>query len=188
MGKRADAAKPVVSEKTLAVIEQARARQKKVSTASAKPVATPTRASTPPPSTGGVPSTPVPSIPSKPQASGQATPMSTQTALSTPVKSPDLKRHRSACSLGSSGSEVPSLPSFKSVEPIECPHHSDSATTLSLTEYYMNKMTTGQHRFCVHCGNHTYIAHDLIHAQERARKTSVVPGRTSCIRTQAYIS
>ena len=141
MGKRHEAAKPAVSGKTWSIIEQARARcNKPAPSPSPKPVATPTRSETRVP---GVAAT-EPSTPANPPARCQVTPMST---LTTPVKSPDLKRLKAA---SPSTSEVPSLPSFKSAESNEHPRHSDSATTLSLTEYYMNKMNTkGHHYFCM---------------------------------------
>ena len=134
MRKRPEASKPQISDKTLAIIQQARACHHKPAP---KPMATPARSATPLPVAEGTveaPSTPA-QLPGESQA---ATPMSTQTVGSSPVKSPEVKRLKSECSL--SASEVPSLPSFKeSVEPAAL-HHSDSATTLSLTEYYMNKM------------------------------------------------
>ena len=140
MRKRPEAGKLQVSDKTLAVIQRARACHNKPAP-SLKPLATPARSLTPPPVAEGSVHMPAasPATPAQTPGQSQTTPMSTQTALSTPLKSPNLKRHKSECSLAAS--EVPSLPSFKTaVGPTTNPHHSDSATTLSLTDYYLNKM------------------------------------------------
>ena len=137
MRKRPELAKPQVSDKTLAVIQQARACYNKPAP-SPKPQATPARSATPPPAAEANLDVPAPP-PATPAQPNQVTPMSVQTSASTPLKSPEVKRRKSDSSL--SASEVPSLPSFKTtVETTTNPRHSDSATTLSLTEYYLNKM------------------------------------------------
>ncbi|CAE7195756.1 unnamed protein product, partial [Symbiodinium sp. CCMP2456] len=70
-----------------------------------------------------------PAAPAKNATPGPS-PMSTG---STPLKSPDAKRHRSTSSLSLTATEVPRLPSFS--EASSKPRHSDSSTTISLAEY-----------------------------------------------------
>ena len=78
-------------------------------------------------------------------------PMST---TSTPHKSPELKRMKPCASSESLLSSVPSLPSFSASS--RKPHHSDSATTLSLGGYFDNMRISGtglawvRLEYCVH--------------------------------------
>ena len=67
---------------------------------------------------------------------------SPMSASSTPLKSPDAKRHRADSTTSLGLSEVPSLPSF-SGSGASRPRHSDSSTTISLNQY-MAEMNLGK--------------------------------------------
>ena len=142
MGKRADsgagAPPTAVSAKVQAMVDRAmqlhgKATGNPVPKASVRPQATPARA-------GKMPTVETPEAAPKatePSMPGPS-PMSTQ---STPLKSPDAKRHRSASDLSLDGtaSTVPSLPSFSGSGSSK-PKHSDSSTTISL-QRYMEELT-----------------------------------------------
>ena len=116
-----------VSSKLQALIENAKQLHGQPSRAA--PVATPARTSAPPPCVEC-------HTPEKAQAEGsKASPMSVQVSPAIPV-SPDLKRFRTNDS-SDPASELPSLPSFDSSSTSRT-RHADTATTLSLTEYFVN--------------------------------------------------
>ncbi|CAE7815167.1 unnamed protein product [Symbiodinium sp. CCMP2456] len=134
MGKRGDsgagAPPTAVSAKVQAMVDRAmHLHGKTVPQASVRPQATPARAVNTPtvetPEAAPKATEPSMSVPGP-------SPMSTH---STPLKSPDAKRHRSASGLSSDGaaSTVPSLPSFSGSASSK-PKHSDSSTTIRLSQ------------------------------------------------------
>ena len=133
MRKRQEA-RPAVSDRTMSVIEQARAKLNKASPGAPapKPLATPSRSLTPPPRPEPKAGDTPPNV-----RTGDSAPTSVQTGASTPLKSPDLKRLKPSSELAGS---IPSMPSFQSGTSSENPRHSDTATTLSLSEYAKNKL------------------------------------------------
>ena len=131
MGKRGEnpATAAPVSAKVQAMVDKALQQYGKKDTpdggaTNPRPLATPAR----PPIKTPMTETP-PADPAMNAAPGPS-PMSTG---STPLKSPDAKRHRSTSSLSLTASELPRLPSFS--ESSANPRHSDSSTTISLNQY-----------------------------------------------------
>ena len=129
MGKRGDSSPAPVSARVQAIVDRAKqqhGKQKETPRPNPRPQATPARAASP--STNMLTTPPAAATKAVPSPS----PMSTG---STPLKSPDNKRHRSVSSLSlTTPTEVPSLPSF-SASCANKPRHSDSSTTISLQQY-----------------------------------------------------
>ncbi|CAE7208862.1 unnamed protein product [Symbiodinium sp. CCMP2592] len=99
MGKRGDSAPAPVSARVQALVDHAKqhfGKAKGAPVPNARPQATPARAVTPPPKPSQIATPPAPTL-------KQHSPMSTS---STPLKSPDAKRYRSASSLSSTPSEA----------------------------------------------------------------------------------
>ena len=150
MGKRGEGSPVPVSARVQAIVDRAKqnhGNQKETPRPNPRPQATPARAASP--------SSKALLMTTPPKPMPAASPMSTS---STPLKSPDTKRHRSASSLSltSTPSEVPSLPSF-TASSANRPRHTDSSTTISLQQY-MAEMTLDKGQNPMKCNHFIFKA------------------------------
>ncbi|CAE7373311.1 unnamed protein product [Symbiodinium sp. CCMP2592] len=185
MGKRGSGSKPApVSPALQALVDRAKhlhAKPTKPAAETARtngPIATPARSKVKVPEMKDEepPAAPM-DVDAPAAANSKPSPMST---ASTPHKSPDLKRMKPCVSSESLPSSVPSLLSFSGSS--RKPHHSDSATTLSLTGYFDNMKLGGQGlawESCVVCSNVCLNEEDTI--KQAGTRGSKIYCSTKCL-------
>ena len=168
MGKRGEV-RPEVSDKVHNMVAQARQALGKPKATPPRPQASPARTASTMPVASDEPASKPLETPDRAPVAAEPTPMSLASKQSTPIKSPDLKRLKSA--------EIPAMPLYGSEKKVDELRTPDSCTTLDLADYQSRMNRAGLRNAVVHKPHLTYNSEAI--KQDKIRKTSRMWFRTS---------